>query len=90
MIKEIISDERKIRILFLGLLVVLAFIAVVILVNNADQDRKEIVLQETVESACEWPCTKEDRMTAGAWFATLDAENTLQAQSIALTETPAP
>ena len=31
---------------------------------------------QTAEPACEWPCTAEDSLTAVAWFATLDAQQT--------------
>lgn len=31
---------------------------------------------QTIEPACEWPCTEEDKQTAVAWFATLDAGQT--------------
>ena len=85
--KKYISNVWVVRISLLALLIVLV-IFVLHLVNEID--RKEIALHETIEPVCEWPCTAEDRMTAGAWFATLDAENTLEAQNTALTETPVP
>ena len=77
------------QLLTLAILVVLV-IGVLFLANFIDRERKGTTAQETVEPACEWPCTAEDRMTAGAWFATLDAENTLEAQGISQTETPVP
>jgi len=83
------SKVRGIRTLAIAALIILAF-GLVFLVSFLDQDREKISAHRTIESACEWPCTEEDRRTAGAWFATMNAEGTLKAQNSVLTETPVP
>jgi hypothetical protein len=62
-----------------SLLFVVAVLFLGLLILSACQPTTISSPMATEGPVCEWPCTAEDRLTAGAMFATTDAKNTLTA-----------
>jgi len=82
------SKKWKIQAAIISLLIILALTIALISSIVIDDDREGNSFKTPGSPVCEWPCSKEDKMTAGVRFATLDAESTMRAQSATLTVTP--